>query len=82
MQIDRFDSCGRRLMVEFTCYRCKATAIRPLEKCISEVDYNCLSDLRPPRDWKNGGFYHPTFCPECAEKYDRFMRGKDGEDDG
>jgi hypothetical protein len=74
---------GRRLMVEFKCQRCGTTATRPLKECIDEVDCpHDLTDLRPPRGWRNGGFYHPpTFCPACAEKYDRFMSGKDGGND-
>jgi hypothetical protein len=61
------------LMVEFTCQRCKTFAIRPLEICIKEVDYNHLWDLRPPVDWENGGFYYPLFCPKCSEAHKRFM---------
>ena len=73
MKIDRFESHGRRLMVEFTCRRCRTTAIRPLEDCLAECDYNGLTDLKPPKDWRDGGFYYPLFCKECAEKYDRFL---------
>lgn len=73
MQIDRYEQNGRRLMVEFTCRRCKTTTTRPLQKCLSEVDYNFLTDLRPPSDWENGGFYYPFFCPACSAAHKRFM---------
>lgn len=64
-------------MVEFRCRRCKKTAIRPLETCMHEVDYDSLTDFRPPKDWKNGGFYYPIFCPECAEAHQKFMNMED-----
>ena len=78
MKITEFESCGRRLMVEFKCYRCKTTAIRPLKECMGELEcYQELYDLRPPKEWKDGGFYYPTFCPECAKAYELFMKGGD-----
>lgn len=73
MQLDRLEGYGRRVMVEFTCRRCKSTTIRPLKECLSEVDYNDISDLRPPADWEHGGFYYPTFCPDCSEAHKKFM---------
>lgn len=77
MQIDKFESNGRRLMVEFQCRRCKTTAIRSLKTCVEEVDYNNLWDLRPPVDWKDGGFYYPLFCPECSAAHKKFMNMED-----
>lgn len=64
-------------MVEFKCYRCGSTAIRPLEECMKETSeyYRDLYDLKPPQEWKNGGFYYPLFCPECAKAYELFMKG-------
>lgn len=80
MQIDRLESNGRRLMVEFTCRRCKKTAVRPLKECLEEVDYNHLWDLRPPVGWEDGGFYYPLFCPDCSAAHKRFMN-MEGEKD-
>ena len=53
-----------------------------LEECIKEQDvyYRDLYDLRPPKEWEDGGFYYPLFCPECAKAYELFMKG--GESDG
>ena len=73
MEIKNFEMNGRRLMVEFKCRRCQITAIRPLKQCLDEVEYNFLTDLRPPSDWENGGFYYPLFCPKCSAAYKRFM---------
>lgn len=66
-------------MVEFRCYRCKVTEIRPLDECMEEARecYRDLYDLNPPKGWQNGGFYYPLFCGECAKKYEQFMSGKD-----
>ena len=80
MEINSFEGHGRTLMVRFMCWRCKKTVARPLKDCLpTEGPMRNLYDLTPPKDWRNGGFYYPTFCPECAEKYDHFMRG---EEDG
>lgn len=75
MKITNYETHGRKLLVEFKCRRCETTAIRPLEECVKEcVDgYRDLYDLRPPEEWKNGGFYYPMFCPKCKEKYEKFM---------
>lgn len=80
MEIKQFASHGRRLIVEFKCYRCKTTATRPLEECMEEQRefYQGLHDLKPPKEWEDGGFYYPLFCPECAEAYKRFMNSKGG----
>ena len=77
MKIDNFESCGRKLLVEFKCKRCKTTATRSLEDCMNESKecYRDLYDLRPPKEWKDGGFYYPTFCPDCAKAYEQFMSG-------
>lgn len=82
MEINRYQGHGRRLMVEFKCYRCKTTTIRPFEECLEELKecgFNYLSDLHPPTGWKDGGFHCPMFCPECKKAYERFMKGGEQE---
>jgi len=83
MNIERYATHGRTLLVEFMCYRCKTTATRPLKDCMEEEtdDYRELYDLRPPKEWQNGGFYYPLFCPKCAKAYELFMSGKGGEEE-
>lgn len=76
--IPDFEGHGRLLTVRFKCRRCDATALRPLKDCLpSDCPVRFMSDLEAPPNWKDGGFYYPTFCPECAEKYDRFMNGEE-----
>lgn len=74
-----YETHGRRLLVEFKCYRCKTTATRTLKECEkdSQECFRDLYDLHPPSEWKDGGFYYPLFCPECAKKYERFMNGEE-----
>lgn len=77
MEIREFEGHGRKLMVEFSCRRCKTTAYKPLVDCLpSDCAARGLYDLNAPEEWKDGGFYHPTLCPECAEKYEKFMNGE------
>lgn len=78
--INSYEGHGRLLTVQFTCERCGCTASRPLQDCLpSDGPPMFLSDLKPPSSWRNGGFYYPLFCPGCAEKYDRFMKGEDAD---
>ena len=77
IEIPAFDGFGRTIMVQFRCYRCGKTEYEPLYDCLpSDHPISDLSDLSTPTKWRNGGFYYPTFCPDCAEKYDRFMKGE------
>ena len=75
MNITQYESHGRKLMVEFTCRRCKKTTLRPLKECMEEEKegYQGLYDLRPPKDWNSGGFYYPLFCPDCKKAYEDFL---------
>ena len=78
MEIKKFDGHGRKIMVQFSCHRCNTAALRPLIDCMpADKIVRDLHDLVPPAAWRDGGFYYPTLCPECAEKYDKFMRGED-----
>lgn len=74
-QLDRFESHGRKLMVEFKCRRCGKTELRTLEECMKEVTeyFQGLYNLNPPAGWDNGGFYYPLFCPDCKKAYENFM---------
>lgn len=77
MKIDHFETHGRKLLVEFKCQRCETTATRSLEDCMNDGNecYRGLWDLHPPKEWKDGGFYYPMFCPDCRKAYERFMSG-------
>lgn len=77
MEIREFEGHGRKIVVEFTCRRCKTKVYKPLVDCLpSDCAVRGLYDLKAPKEWKDGGFYHPTLCPECAEKYEKFMNGE------
>lgn len=69
----------RVIIVEFTCRRCGAKAYKRLPDCPPwgrTINVSDLYDLEAPENWRNGGFYYPTFCPDCAKKYDEFMAGE------
>lgn len=80
MEIPDFEGHGRTMMVRFRCWRCKEVEYKQLKDCLPrDCPVRFMSDLKAPADWRDGGFYYPTFCPKCADKYDRFMKG---EEDG
>ena len=84
MEINCFEEHGRRILVEFTCRRCRKTETRPLEDCRpTEYSVRGLYDLTPPNGWRDGGFYYNMFCPDCRKDYEAFMDGtaivKDGD---
>lgn len=81
MEIRAFETHGRKLLVEFKCRRCEITATKSLEECMNEAAeyYRDLYDLKPPKEWTDGGFYYPVFCPKCTRAYKDFMNNKGGE---
>ena len=80
IEIPAYEGFGRKVMVECMCYRCKKKDLRPYyDSMPNDFPVRNLSDLEPPNGWRNGGFYYPTFCPDCADKYDRFMKGEEDE---
>lgn len=83
MEINCFEEHGRRILVEFTCRRCRKTETRLLEDCRpNEHPVRGLYDLIPPKGWRDGGFYYNMYCPDCRKDYEAFMDGaaivKDG----
>lgn len=82
ISIPGYEGHGRRMMVEFMCWRCKQRVVRPLVDCLpKDGPVRDMSDLKPPAGWQNGGFYYPTFCPDCAKKYDEFMKGDENNNE-
>ena len=78
IEVPGYEGHGRRMMVEFMCQRCKTREVRPLVDCLpTDAPARGMSDLKPPKEWRDGGFYYPTFCPNCAKKYDEFMKGEE-----
>ncbi len=79
MEIQELETHGRKLLVQFECYRCKTKIARAYKECVEEVaesEFRGLYDLNPPKGWKNGGFYYPLLCPECKKAYELFMQGE------
>lgn len=65
---------GRRLLVEFTCRRCKTKITRPFSECFPEVDYfHNLDDFSPKNGWSGG---YTMLCSSCKAAYDEFMNGE------
>ena len=84
MEIKYFEGYGRKLLVEFTCRRCRKTATMSFEECINkskECTFRGLYDLRPPEKWYDGGFYYPLFCPDCKKAYDEFLNPRGCENE-
>lgn len=77
MELKEFEGYGREIMVKFTCRRCRVEAYKPLKDCLpNDCSVRGLYDLIAPANWRNGGFYYATFCPECAVLYDKFLKGE------
>ena len=83
MEIRTYETHGRKLLVEFTCQRCKKTATKPLEECMKQDNecYQDLYNLSPPKEWQDGGFYYPLFCPDCKKAYEEFMNPRERENE-
>lgn len=63
---------GRELMVQFTCRRCKNTAIAPYDTVMTGEHYGYLHNSELPKDWGTIG-YSSIACPECVEAFKQFM---------
>ena len=82
MTFNNIETKGRRMLVEFTCCRCKTTQIKTLKDCMDEEKehYGNIENFRPPNGWEYGRHHFSLFCPKCKKEYEEFMRS--GESDG
>ena len=63
---------GRELMIQFTCRRCKCTAIMPYNKVMTGEHYGYLRNSELPPGWGKIG-YSSIVCEACAAAYKEFM---------
>lgn len=72
-QFNEYESGGRRLAVEFTCYRCNGVRFEPLEPLVSNENYGYLHNINLPDDWRDiRGL--GLFCPTCSKELAEFIR--------
>lgn len=74
---NNYSADGRTIMVKFTCSRCGAEHIDPLELHRNDDDqsYGYLHRIKPPNGWKDL-LHGPLLCANCYQKYLKFMEGK------
>lgn len=74
-QFSRYQDSGRRLMVEFTCLRCKITRIEELEPLDKKAGdhYGNLSSLGIPDGWTQWHYSGILLCGDCTQKLKEFM---------
>ena len=74
----RYEHCGRRMLMEFTCGRCGKTHIAPYATQAKSAEGN-IQCFSPPEGWLRDGLYNPMLCDKCAEAYRKFLKNEDGE---
>ena len=74
-QFNKYKDDGRRLMVEFTCHRCKTTLIEELEPLDKKAGdhYGNLSSLGIPDGWCQWNYSGLMLCDGCTQKLKEFM---------
>lgn len=76
--MDRYEHCGRRMLMEFTCGRCGKTHIEPYANQADSAEGN-IQCFHPPKGWLDDGLRIPMLCDECAEAFRKFLKNADGE---
>ena len=67
-----YERNGIRLMVEFTCFRCKGTRVEPLEPLVpNDEGAPFLRNLKRPEGWSE--IDYSLFCPTCTYEFKEFM---------
>lgn len=81
-QFNKYEDKGRKLMVEFTCHRCKTTRIEELEPLDKKAGdhYGQLSSIDPPEGWSKWYYTGILLCGGCTRKLEEFMKA--GEKEG
>lgn len=79
---DKYEDDGRKLMVEFTCSRCKTTRIEELEPLDKKAGdhYGHLSFIDPPNGWSKWSYYGLLLCDDCTRKLAEFMNAGEKEE--
>ena len=65
--------CGRELMVQFTCSRCKETDILPYDAVMKGEYYKYLRNSLLPNGWEMHSYLGHLFCQKCNRAYRVFM---------
>jgi rubredoxin len=66
-------------MVKFTCRRCGAAHIAPLEEHDKDREsYGYLYTLKPPKGWGELP-YNVLLCPKCTDAYKKFMNNEEAK---
>lgn len=79
---DSYEKDGRKLLVRFTCYRCKkaiTTDLEPLDK--KEVEhYGKLALLPIPEGWSDWLIHSRLLCDACTTALNDFFKCKGEEE--
>lgn len=70
-QFNEYERNGRRLMVEFTCRRCKGARVEPLEPLVDNEGYGYLHNINEPEGWTE--LCGILLCPTCTKELKEFM---------
>lgn len=63
---------GRKLLVQFTCSRCKKKECLPYDEVMIREHYDQLRYSQLPKDWGKIG-YSSIACADCVKAFELFM---------
>ena len=65
----------RELAIKFTCARCGKVEYLSYDKAMTGEHYDYLHNSELPEGWKEDGGYGRILCGDCAEAFEKFMKG-------
>ncbi len=63
---------GRKLMIQFTCGRCKVTSFCSYDEMMDGETYGYLRNSKLPKGWGKIS-YSIIACPTCVKEFEKFM---------
>lgn len=75
-RFNEYENGGRKLKIEFTCYRCKKVRCEDLEPRVSDDFYGGLHDIVKPKGWTDYLIGSRLLCDTCTAELEEFFQNK------
>ena len=75
-QFYEYENNGRKLKIEFTCYRCKKVRCEDLEPLAGSEGYGYLHNIDKPKGWTDYLIGSRLLCDTCTAELEEFFQNK------
>lgn len=86
MAINDYDHNGVKLLVQFTCCRCKKVHVEDYGPLVEKVSnsrdgfYGHLHELPKPKGWTDYLIHSRLLCDTCTAALEKFFKGEETDD--